>query len=102
VSAVLLAVEQSKERINIFNLGTDEYVTVNQSVSWITETLSVKPELTYEGGTRGWVGDNPFILLDTTRIRALGWRATLSIHEAVVRTVEYLRANQHLLHRDRR
>jgi UDP-glucose 4-epimerase len=102
VSAVLLAVEQSKDRINIFNLGTDEYVTVNQSVGWITETLGVKPELTYEGGTRGWVGDNPFILLDTTRIRALGWRATLSIHEAVVRTVEYLRANQHLLHRDRR
>lgn len=102
IAAVLLALDQASERINIFNLGTEEYATVKQSVAWITESLGLAPELTYEGGTRGWVGDNPFILLDTTRIRALDWRPTLTIREAVVRTVEYLRAHEHLLDRERR
>jgi UDP-glucose 4-epimerase len=53
--------------------------------------------LSYTGGDRGWIGDNPFIFLDCSRIRALGWRPTLTIQQAVVRTVEYLQANQEIL-----
>lgn len=102
ITAVLQAVAHGDERVNIFNLGTEEYSTVNQSVAWITETLGLSPELTYEGGTRGWIGDNPFILLDTKRIQALGWRPTLSIRDAIIRTVEYLQNHRHLLDRDGR
>ena len=38
-----------------------------------------RPRFTYAGGDRGWIGDVPFIFLDTGRIRALGWRPKLSI-----------------------
>ena len=70
---------------------------MDDSVSWITEHLGVAPRRLYAGGPRGWVGDSPFIFLDCSRIRALGWRPKLSIREGVVRTLEYLRAHPWVL-----
>jgi len=93
VEAILLAVRAADARVNVFNLGTDEYCEVNDSIGWICESLGVQPRLQYAGGQRGWVGDNPFIFLDTRRIRALGWQPKLSIKEGVIRTVQYLRQN---------
>ena len=93
VDAMLLAVESAGSRLSIFNLGTDEYCSVNDSIGWISERLGCTPRLQYQGGERGWVGDSPFIFLDCSRIRALGWRPKLSIREAVGRTVDYLRDN---------
>ena len=57
-----------------------------------TSRLGVSPRLSYSGGARGWIGDNPIIQLDTRKIRALGWVPKLSIREAVLRTVDYLKA----------
>lgn len=98
VSAVLHAVESNsardaKHRVQIYNLGTAEYCTVRDSIGWISAELGVEPELRFSGGSRGWVGDNPFIFLDTAKIRATGWQPRLGIREGVVRTVAWLRAN---------
>jgi UDP-glucose 4-epimerase len=97
VDAILLALDRATAPVSIFNLGTDEYCQVNQSIQWICERLGLQPKLQYAGGDRGWIGDNPFIFLDCSRIRALGWTPRLTIQQAVVRTVEYLQANQHIL-----
>lgn len=94
IDAILLAVEKSSDKVNIFNLGVDNYVEVNDSVSWICRSLRVDPRLEYSGGDRGWVGDNPFIFLDTKKIKSLGWKPKTSIQEGVIRTLEYLRANE--------
>ena len=48
------------------------------------------PQLAYSGGSRGWVGDNKFIFLDTARIAALGWKPKLTIREGIIRTVDWL------------
>jgi UDP-glucose 4-epimerase len=90
VDAMLLAIESARGKVNIFNLGTDEYCEVNDSIRWICAHLGLKPELHYSGGDRGWVGDNPFIFLDCTAIRSLGWKPELTIQQAVIRTVEFL------------
>ena len=74
----------------VFNLGTADYCTVDESAGWICERLGVDPRRTYSGGRRGWVGDNPFIFLDTARIEATGWMPRFTIREAVERTVDYL------------
>ena len=83
--------------MNVFNLGTDEYCTVNDSLGWICTTLRMTPRQHYTGGERGWIGDSPFIFLDTNKVRALGWQPTLGIREGVIRTLEYLGANRWLL-----
>ena len=96
VNAILIALEKAGGKVNVFNLGTDEYCEVNDSISWIVEHLGLKPDLEYTGGERGWVGDSPFILLDCKLIRALGWKPSLSIRDGVVRTVNFLTEHPHL------
>ena len=97
LDAILLAVDEAKEKVNIFNLGVDGYCQVNDSIGWICREMGVSPKLEYTGGDRGWVGDNPFIFLDTKKIQSLGWRPKVSIEEGVVRTVRWLRANEWVL-----
>ncbi|HEY8208310.1 MAG TPA: NAD-dependent epimerase/dehydratase family protein [Myxococcaceae bacterium] len=77
----------------VFNLGTPEYVDVDQSLGFICDELRLSPKRLYTGGDRGWVGDNPFIFLDTAKLQATGWRPELTIEEGVRRTVRYLVAN---------
>ena len=93
IDAILTAIDRAKDKVNIFNLGTDEYCEVNDSIGWICEYLGLHPKLTYSGGERGWIGDSPFILLDCSRIRALGWRPRLTIKQAVLATIKYVSAN---------
>ena len=88
---------EAKHRTQIYNLGTFDYCQVKNSIGWISERLGLKPELRFTGGERGWVGDNPFIFLDTTKIRATGWQPKLSIQQGVVRTVKWLMDNQWVL-----
>ena len=94
VDAMCHALATASGEVNVFNLGTDEYVELDQSIAVITRRLGVAPALVHSGGDRGWVGDNPFIFLDTGRIRALGWVPTLTIRDAVERTVDWLTANR--------
>jgi UDP-glucose 4-epimerase len=96
VDAILMILEKAEDKVNIFNLGTDHYCTVNDSIGWICNRLGVKPQLTYSGGERGWIGDSPFIFLDCSKLRRLGWAPTLGIEEAVVKTVDYLTNNPEL------
>ena len=97
IDAMLLAIARADARVNIFNLGTDEYCLVNDSIGWITAHLGLAPKLAYSGGERGWIGDSPFIFLDCAKMRALGWRPKLTIKEGIIRTVDYLRENPWLL-----
>lgn len=96
IDAILLAVQKASRKINIFNLGTDEYCEVNDSIKWITKQLGFRPEVSYSGGKRGWVGDSPFIFLDCSRIRDLGWKPRFSIRESIGKTVGFLCQNQWL------
>ena len=94
IDAIILAIEKADEKVNIFNLGVDGYVEVNDSIGWICEELGVSPRIDYSGGDRGWIGDNPLIFLDTNKIRALGWKPKFDIQQGVIRTVKYLKKNE--------
>jgi UDP-glucose 4-epimerase len=93
IDAMLLAVEKTASKFEVYNLGVNEYCEVNESIRWICDHLRLDPIRSYSGGDRGWIGDIPFIFLDTAKIRALGWAPRLSIREGIVRTVRYLETN---------
>jgi UDP-glucose 4-epimerase len=97
IDAILCAMEKVPDKVNIFNLGTDEYCEVNNSIGWICEYLDLSPKLNYTGGERGWIGDNPFIFLDCKKIRALGWKPKLTIREGVIQTIKFLKENPWVL-----
>ena len=97
IDAILCAIEKSTDKVNRYNLGTDEYCEVNDSISWICEHLNISPARQYSGGDRGWIGDNPFIFLDCNKIRMLGWKPAFTIKQGIIRTLEYLERNQWVL-----
>ena len=97
LSAMLTAAERHSEEpgVHVYNLGTEETLLVDDSVRIVVEHLSLSPEVEHTGGRRGWTGDSPLIHLDVGRIRSLGWRPRLTIRQAVVRTLEWLDANEY-------
>jgi UDP-glucose 4-epimerase len=97
LDAMLLAMERTRGEIQVFNLGTDHYCRVVDSIGWISERLGLNPALEFTGGDRGWIGDNPFIFLDCSKIRRHGWVPKLTIKDGVCRTLDYLCANPRLL-----
>jgi UDP-glucose 4-epimerase len=100
VNAIFTAINKAKDKINIFNLGTDQYCQVNDSIGWITKSLGLTPKVEYTGNERGWIGDNPFIFLDCNKIRSLGWTPKLTIEQGIMKTLEYLQTNQWLLNNE--
>ena len=97
LNAILIALEKAGGKVNVFNLSTDDYCEVNDSIAWIVERLGLMPKLEYSGGERGWIGDSPFIFLDCRRIRDLGWEPKLTIREGVTKTVDFLKGHPQLL-----
>jgi UDP-glucose 4-epimerase len=79
------------------NLGTNEYCQVNDSIGWITAHLGLKPKLVYSGGERGWIGDNPFIFLDTGIINNAGWKPKVTIKDGVIKTLRFLQDNRWIM-----
>jgi UDP-glucose 4-epimerase len=104
VDAILHVVERAtaataKHRVQIYNLGTAEYCQVTDSIGWICGHLGLKPTLKFSGGERGWIGDNPFIFLETAKVRATGWQPKLTIQQGIIRTLDWLQVNQWVLQR---
>jgi UDP-glucose 4-epimerase len=89
----------AKHRVEVYNLGTDEYVEVRHSIGYICAHLGLQPRLQFAGGNRGWVGDNPFIFLDTKKIRSAGWKTSLTIEQSIIRTLKWLEQNRWVLER---
>lgn len=99
VDAILHVAKQAtaknaRHHTQIYNLGTPEYVQVNASIGFICAELGLTPRLDYTGGDRGWIGDNPFIFLDTRKIHETGWSPQLTIAQGIVRTLRWLKANR--------
>lgn len=94
VAGMRLAMDRVEGKIAVLNLGVDGYVTVDESAAAICRRMGVRPTFEHAGGERGWVGDSPFIWLDVSRMRGLGWQPAVGILEAVEKTVDWLLANR--------
>lgn len=93
IAAIHAALNGTTEAVNIFNLGVDDYCEVRDSIGWITSELRLNPELSFGTESKGWIGDNPLIHLDTKKIQQLGWKPQFSIEESVRDTISFMKAN---------
>ncbi len=75
----------AKNRVNIFNIGTDDMTTVKRIAEIVCEEMRVspKPKFKFTGGKRGWKGDVPIMLLDASKLNELGWKQKYNSEEAV-------------------
>lgn len=97
IDLIFKVTSKSKQKINIYNVGTDRIVTIDQIVNIIMNTLKVNLPKKYLGGERGWKGDDKYIHLDTTKAKSLGWRPKVKLEEAIFKTIDYLQKNPELL-----
>lgn len=74
VDAVMLLAERPPEVFDVYNVGTDEYVTVRE-IAAMTASYLGHPNLELRFGPepRGWKGDVPVVRFSSEKIRALGW-----------------------------
>ncbi len=88
---------RAEDGFDVFNLGADSYCSVRDSIGWISEALGLAPDVRYGDGDRGWVGDNPFILLDVDKAHGAGWATQYGIRESVQATVDWISNNPWVL-----
>ncbi len=92
IAGIFLALEKSQNKMNIFNLGHDEMLTVTEVANIVCQTLGLTAvDYRYLNRKEGWIGDNPLVHLDTSLIKKLGWRPAISIADAIKRTVNDLK-----------
>ena len=85
-------------KVEAFNLGHEETLEAIQVADIVCREMGLSGTFyRFTGGPRGWVGDAPLVILDTQRIRSLGWAPTVSVETAVSRTVRYLLEHPHIL-----
>ena len=89
IFAMDTALNLAQQKLNIFNLGTSESCEVRDSITWILDEMGLDPVVQYGTANKGWIGDNPLILLETSKIRSLGWKPIFSIQDGVRDTVRY-------------
>jgi UDP-glucose 4-epimerase len=100
VNGIFYAIEHAKERKNIFNLGHDEFMNVMDLARIVIDELGMENvSFRTTGGERGWLGDAPFVHLDTARLKSLGWKPQISIEQGIRNTVKYLKAHPEVLAR---
>ena len=88
VGAIFFVLEKEREPVNLFNVATDDYVTVRWIADRVLQLMELPgAELVFSGGARGWSGDIPVVRFDLRKIHGLGWTAQLSSREAISRSV---------------
>lgn len=98
VNGILTALENAPNQKNTFNLGHDDFMNVLDLADIVCSEGGFK-NVNYRmtGGERGWVGDSPFVHLETDALKAIEWSPQVSIEESIRRTVRYLLDNSALL-----
>ncbi len=85
--------KKSEKRVDFYNLGNDDWITVREIAEIVSEEMGLKPRFVFTGGVdggRGWKGDVKFMRLSIEKAKATGWRPRLNSYEAVRRTVREL------------
>lgn len=84
VDAMVFGFKHAKDRLNYFNLGAADQITVKRIIDIIVEEAKLSDtRIRYTGGESGWKGDVPRFLLDVKKMAKLGWKAKHTSEEAI-------------------
>ena len=90
VSAVLTTQNENGKIYDVFNVSTNNQITVNEIAQIIFTKLKIeksKIKVSYTGGSRGWSGDVPKVVLSSQKIRNSGWNPTYDSKQAIVQSI---------------
>lgn len=85
INGILYVLNNSNEKINLFNLGCDTSTSVNKIAQFVIEEMRLSNvEFKYSGGCRGWPGDVPQVRFNCSKINNIGWKARYTSDESVM------------------
>ena len=87
VEGMLTAVGRATEKVNLYNLGSLDRISVREIAEKVVAAHGGHARIQYTGGDRGWVGDVPQQLLSVDKVGRLGWKPALTSAQAVDRTI---------------
>jgi len=91
VDAILFTVGNSKEEVNIFNIGSEDTISATGIGKAVVEEMQLSNvRFVYTGGSRGWKGDVPKMRLDIEKLKKLGWRPAYTSERSVRETARSL------------
>ena len=91
LSAIRLADASTTHNYDVFNVATDDYITVAEIADLavgVSELDSGKVQYEFTGGDRGWKGDVPIVRFDCSKIKSLGWKPQRSSAEAITSAMQ--------------
>jgi UDP-glucose 4-epimerase len=84
VVAMLFAVGHSRDTVNTFNIGSEDWIDVKSIAEIVVEEMNLPDvKFRFTGGERGWIGDVPKMQLAVDRIKALRWKPQVGSRESV-------------------
>ncbi len=91
ISAMIFAYDNARERVNVFNVATDDYLEVSAIAGIVIEEMRLAGvDLRYGEEDRGWKGDVPKVRFNLDKIHNLGWKSKHNSPDAVRRSVREL------------
>jgi UDP-glucose 4-epimerase len=90
LDALLLLYDTERSGFDVFNVATEDYVTVRRIADLVVERLGISRNVTYTfgEGRRGWKGDVPVVRFDTSKLRSQGWTNRRTSVEALVDSID--------------
>jgi len=97
IRAMTLGLEKSRNQVEVYNVGSEDRIDVKSIAQIVIEEMGLeKVRLTFSGGVnggRGWIGDVKNMLLDTSKIKSLGWNPELNSQQAIRKTAKHMIQN---------
>jgi UDP-glucose 4-epimerase len=94
VDGMIFTSRQVKSNLEIFNLGSEDWITVKEIAEIVCKELNLNSKLRFGESDRGWKGDVPLMLLDISKIKKLGWEPRYNSKEAVELTIKSLKEEE--------
>ena len=95
VDGILSGYEKSTNNCNVFNIGLQDLTSVDRVADLVIQGMGLKDvRKKYTGGSRGWIGDNPIVHLDVSKLKSLGWGPKFSAEGTLERTIRWTIANR--------
>jgi UDP-glucose 4-epimerase len=87
VDALLFGLKHASEKVEIYNVGSEDQISVKKIARIVTEEMSLQDvRFRYTGGVRGgrgWIGDVKTMFLDISKMKRLGWNPRHNSGESV-------------------
>jgi UDP-glucose 4-epimerase len=94
VDGVLHLETYSKAFFDVYNISSEDTMSVREIVDCALETLNIhssEVDIIYGSTDRGWKGDVPKISLSSEKIKDTGWRSRKSSKEAMMDALDSMK-----------